>query len=62
MAKSLLKFIMIVMVIQIVTDYLTGILARMVLGAGAYYPPSPTAPGYLKNPQDPPEQLRIFPA
>lgn len=62
MVKSLLKFILIFIVSQIITYYLAGMLAQLVLGAGAYYPPSPTALSYLKNPQDPSVQLWILPA
>jgi hypothetical protein len=56
------KFLLIVIASQVITYYIAGILAQTVLGAGAFYPPSPNAISYLKDPHDPALQLLILPA
>ena len=62
MFKSLLKFSLIVMVTTIVTYFIAGLVARFVLGGEAYYPPSPTAISYLRDPAAPGMALIIWPA
>ncbi len=62
MLKSLLKFSLIVMVTMIVTYFIAGLVARFVLGGEAYYPPSPTAISYLRDPSAPGMALIIWPA
>jgi hypothetical protein len=62
MLKSFLKFAIIMMVTMVVTYFLAGLVARFVLGGDAYYPPSPTAISYLRNPSAPGMALRIWPA
>jgi hypothetical protein len=47
MIKSFLKFSLIVIVSQIITYYIAGIIAQVVLGASEFYPPSPNAISYL---------------
>jgi hypothetical protein len=53
MLKSLLKFAGITMVTMEVTYLLAGLVARYPLGGGAFYPPSPTAISYLRDPAAP---------
>ena len=62
MLKSLIKFSLIMMVTMIVTYFLAGLVARFVLGGDAYYPPSPTAISYLKDPAAPGMALITWPA
>ena len=62
MFKSFLKFALIVVVAQVITYYFAGIIAQLVLGANQFYPPSPTAISYLRDPHDPGLQLWILPA
>lgn len=62
MFKSFLKFALIVIVMQVITYYFAGIIAQVFLGASQYYPPSPNAISYLRNPHDPGLQLWILPA
>ncbi|HTP00917.1 MAG TPA: hypothetical protein VMJ64_06035, partial [Anaerolineales bacterium] len=62
MFKSFLKLAVIMMVTMAVTYFLAGIVAQNILGARAYYPPSPTALGYLRDPSAPGMQLKIWPA
>jgi hypothetical protein len=62
MFKSLLKFVLIVIVAQIITYYVAGIIAQLALGAGQFYPPSPHAISYLRDPHNPSLQLVILPA
>jgi hypothetical protein len=52
MLKSFLKFALIVIVCHIITYYIAGLIARFVLGASEFYPPSPNAISYLRDPQD----------
>ena len=60
--KSFLKFALIVIVAQVVTYYIAGIIAQLALGASEFYPPSPNAISYLRDPHDPSLQLWILPA
>ncbi len=62
MLKSFLKFALIVVIAQVVTYYFAGIIAQNVLGANQFYPPSPTAISYLRDPHDPTLQAWILPA
>ncbi len=62
MLKSFLKFAVIVMVTMLVSYFLAGLVARFVLGGDAYYPPSPTAISYLKDPMGPGMALITWPA
>ena len=62
MFKSFLKFALIVIVGQVVTYYFAGIIAQSMLGANQFYPPSPTAISYLRDPHDPGLQVWILPA
>jgi hypothetical protein len=62
MVKSFFKFLLIVVIAQIITYYFAGIIAQLVLGANQFYPPYPTAISYLRDPHDPGLQLWILPA
>jgi hypothetical protein len=62
MLKSFLKFVLIVILCQVITYYIAGIIAQLVLGANEFYPPSPNAISYLRDPHDPSLQLWILPA
>jgi len=62
MFKSLLKFALIVMVTMVVTYFIAGLVARFVLGGDEFYPPSPTAISYLRDPAAPGMALLIWPA
>lgn len=62
MFKSFLKFTLIVIVMQVITYYFAGIIAQLLLGASQFYPPSPNAISYLRDPHDPSLQLWILPA
>jgi len=62
MFKSFVKFALIMMVTMVVTYFLAGLVARFVLGGEAYYPPSPTAISYLRDPSAPGMTLLIWPA
>ena len=62
MLKSLIKFSLIMMVTMIVTYFLAGLVARFVLGGSEFYPPSPTAISYLRDPAGPGMGLVIWPA
>lgn len=62
MFKTFLRFALIVIVSQLVTYYVAGIIAQVFLGASEFYPPSPNAIRYLKDPHDPTLQLWILPA
>lgn len=61
MSKTL-KFILIVIICQLFSYYFAGIIAQLFLGAKEFYPPSPQALSYLKDPHDPALQLLILPA
>lgn len=62
MFKSFLKFALIGMVTMIVTYFIAGLVARFVLGGDEFYPPSPTAISYLRDPMAPGMPLKIWPA
>ena len=62
MLKSFLKFALIMIIAQVVTYYFAGIIAQLVLGANQFYPPSPQAISYLRDPHDPSLQIWILPA
>jgi hypothetical protein len=62
MVKSFLKFALIMVIAQVVTYYFAGIIAQLVLGANQFYPPSPQAISYLRDPHDPNLQIWILPA
>lgn len=62
MLKSFLKFALIMVIAQVVTYYFAGIVAQLVLGANQFYPPSPQAISYLRDPHDPNLQVWILPA
>jgi hypothetical protein len=62
MFKSFLKFAFIVMVTMVATYFLAGLVARFVLGGSEFYPPSPTAISYLRDPAGPGMALIIWPA
>jgi hypothetical protein len=62
MFKSFLKFALIVLIAHIVTYFIAGIIAQLVLGANEFYPPSPHAISYLRDPHDPSLQIWILPA
>jgi hypothetical protein len=53
MVKSFLKFVGITMVTMEVTYLFAGLIARFPLGGAAFYPPSPTAISYLRDPAAP---------
>jgi len=62
MIKSFLKFTLIVMVTMVVTYFIAGLVARFALGGDEFYPPSPTAISYLRDPAGPGMALVIWPA
>jgi hypothetical protein len=62
MFKSLLKFVGVVMVTMVVTYFIAGFIARFVLGGSEFYPPSPTAISYLRDPAAPGMAIKIWPA
>jgi len=62
MLKSFLKFAGITIVTMVVSYSIAGLVARFVLGGEAFYPPSPTAISYLRNPSAPGMALAIWPA
>jgi hypothetical protein len=62
MLTSFLKFALIVVIAQVVTYYFAGIIAQTLLGANQFYPPSPNAISYLRDPHDPGLQIWILPA
>jgi hypothetical protein len=62
MLKSFLKFALIMMVTMVVTYFIAGLVARFVLGGDEFYPPSPTAISYLRDPAAPGMALKIWPA
>ncbi len=62
MVKSFLRFALIVVIAQVITYFVAGVIAQNVLGANQFYPPSPNAISYLRDPHDPSLQVWIFPA
>jgi hypothetical protein len=57
--KSFLKCAVIVIVSQVITYYIAGIIAQLALGANEFYPPSPNAIRYLRAPHDPRRSLNL---
>ncbi len=62
MIRSLGKFILITIVTMVATYFAAGLIARFVLGGSEFYPPSPTAISYLRDPSAPGMALVIWPA
>jgi hypothetical protein len=62
MLRAFLKFAGITMVTMIVSYFVAGLVARFVLGGDAFYPPSPTAISYLRDPSAPGMALIVWPA
>lgn len=62
MFKSFVKFALIVMVTMVVSYFIAGLVARFALGGDEFYPPSPTAISYLRDPAGPGMALVIWPA
>jgi hypothetical protein len=62
MFKSFLKFAGIMIIAQMVTYFIAGVIAQQVLGANQFYPPSPNAISYLRDPHGLDVQIWIFPA
>ena len=62
MYKAFLKFALILAVVQMVTYFVAGIIAQNILGANQFYPPSPNAISYLRDPHDFGVQIWICPA
>jgi hypothetical protein len=52
MPKTFIKFCLIVIAVHIITYYIAGIIGRFVLGSSEFYPPSPNAISYLRDPQN----------
>jgi len=61
MFKTFIKFTVIVIVAQVVTYFVAGVIAQNVLGAHEFYPPSPNAISYLRDPHDLSLVAWIFP-
>jgi hypothetical protein len=62
MFKSFVKFALIIVVTMVVTYIIAGLVARFGLGGSEFYPPSPTAISYLRDPAGPGMALIIWPA
>jgi hypothetical protein len=62
MFKPFVKFALIVMVTMVVTYFLAGLVARFGLRGDEFYPPSPAAISYLRDPAAPGMALIIWPA
>jgi hypothetical protein len=60
--KSALVFAIGVIVLHVLTYYFAGIIAQVVLNARQYYPPSPNAISFLRDPLSTYVQVRIVPA
>ncbi|MEM3731236.1 MAG: hypothetical protein QW667_03970 [Candidatus Bathyarchaeia archaeon] len=60
--KSALIFIVGFVILHILTYYIAGIIAQVGLGAGRYYPPSPEAIDFLRDPHSSYVQSLIIPA
>jgi hypothetical protein len=52
MFKTFLKFALAVIIAQVVTYFVAGVIAQNILGANEFYPPSPNAISYLRDPHD----------
>jgi hypothetical protein len=62
MFKTFLKFALILILAQVVTYFVAGLVAFFVINSSEFYPPSPNALRYLKDPHDPSVQLWYLPA
>jgi hypothetical protein len=62
MLKSFLKTAGITIVTTVVTYFIAGLVARFLLGGSEFYPPSPAAISYLRDPAAPGMALLIWPA
>lgn len=60
--KSILLFIIGVMIIHTLTYVIAGIIAQVGLGVGVYYPPSPNAIIFLRDPLSTHVQTLLIPA
>lgn len=60
--KSILLFFIGVMIIHTITYVIAGIIAQVGLGVGVYYPPSPNAISFLRDPLSTHVQTLIIPA
>jgi hypothetical protein len=60
--RSVLVFVVGVIVLHIVTYYFAGIIAQVGMGARQYYPPSPNALSFLRDPMSSYVQSLIIPA
>lgn len=60
--KSALVFAIGVIILHVVTYYFAGIIAQVILNARQYYPPSPNAISFLRDPVSTYVQVRIVPA
>jgi hypothetical protein len=61
-AKSVLTFVVGVIVLHIVTYYFAGVIAQVGMGARQYYPPYPNALIFLRDPLSSYVQSLIIPA
>jgi hypothetical protein len=52
MLKIFIKFCLVVISVHIITYYIAGFIGRYVLGSSEFYPPSPNAISYLRDPQN----------
>jgi hypothetical protein len=52
MLKTFIKFCLVVIAVHIITYYIAGFIGRYVLGSSEFYPPSPNAISYLRDPQN----------
>ncbi|MEM2994774.1 MAG: hypothetical protein QXI91_01990 [Candidatus Bathyarchaeia archaeon] len=60
--KSALMFIAGFIILHISTYYIAGVIAQVGLGVGQYYPPSPEAIDFLRDPHSSYVQSLIIPA
>jgi hypothetical protein len=60
--KTFLKFCLIMIACQSVTYFIAGLVARFGLGAYAFYPPSPHALSYLRDPGELAVEIWMLPA
>lgn len=61
-ARSILTFALGMVIFQILTYILAGVIAQRVLGAWVFYPPSPDALVFLRDPSSPYVQTLLVPA
>ena len=62
MIRKGIKFVSVITLSHFVTYYVAGVIAQVFLGAKEFYPPSPNAIVYLKDPHNPSLQMLILPA